>query len=562
MSRLSGMLAGSLLTLLALPLGATAESGKSWTIYGGDTANTRFSALTQINRDNVAKLRVAWVAQLGSLEAQESTPLVVGDTLFVTTSAGPRYVYALNAKDGTPRWKYAPEIPGDVQPTTCCGLDNRGVAYARGKLFLGRLDGYLVALDASTGKELWKTQVIDYHEGAAITSPPILVKNLVITGYAGGEYGIRGAITAYDQDTGKQVWRTYTIPAAGEPAAETWKNDSWKYGGGAAWLVGSYDPQLNLVYYGASNPSPWGASERGPDTSDYGKFTNLYTASTLALDADTGRIVWHYQTTPYDTWDYDGVNELVLADLDINGQKTPVGLKADRNGFFYVLNRQTGALISAQPFVVVNWAKEIDLKTGRPVEVPEKRPRLDVWAKDICPNLFGGKNWEPMAYNPQTGLVYIPTFNLCMDLVGKKEEKKQGAFYLAEEFDLDKPGPGGFMSEMVAWDPISQKQVWGSKEELPFLGGALTTGGGLVFHGNIQGWFKALDAKTGKELWKFNTGSGISQGAITYELDGKQYVAVVSGRLKTPPSFLGHTGERIFASSPEGGAVFVFELAD
>jgi PQQ-dependent dehydrogenase (methanol/ethanol family) len=449
-----------------------------------------------------------------------------------------------------------------VQPTTCCGLDNRGVAYARGKLFLGRLDGYLVALDASTGKELWKTQVIDYHEGAAITSPPTLVKNLVITGYAGGEYGIRGAITAYDQDSGQQIWRTYTVPAAGEPAAETWKNDSWKYGGGAAWLVGSYDPQLNLVYYGASNPSPWGASERGPDTSDYGKFTNLYTASTLALDADTGKIVWHYQTTPYDTWDYDGVNEFVLADLDINGQKTPVGLKADRNGFFYVLNRQTGALISAQPFVMVNWAKEIDLKTGRPVEDPEKRPRLDVWAKDICPNLFGGKNWEPMAYNPQTGLVYIPTFNLCMDLVGKKEERKKGAFYLAEEFDLDKPGPGGFMSEMVAWDPINQKRVWGSKEELPFMGGALTTSSGLVFHGNIQGWFKALDAKTGKELWKFNTGSGISQGAITYELDGKQYVAVVSGRLKTPPSFLGHTGERIFASSPEGGAVFVFELAD
>ena len=217
--------------------------GKSWTIYGGDTANTRFSALTQINRGNVAKLRVAWVAQLGSLEAQESTPLVVGDTLFVTTSAGPRYVYALNAKDGTPKWKYAPEIPADVQSTTCCGLDNRGVAYAGGKLFLGRLDGYLVALDASTGKELWKTQVIDYHEGAAITSPPVLVKNLVITGYAGGEYGIRGAITAYDQDTGKQVWRTYTVPAAGEIATETWKDDSWKYGGGAAWLVGSYDPQ-------------------------------------------------------------------------------------------------------------------------------------------------------------------------------------------------------------------------------------------------------------------------------------------------------------------------------
>jgi len=562
MLRLSAILAVSLVVMAALPVAALAESGKSWTIYGGDQANTRFSTLAQINTSNVSKLKVAWVVQLGSLEAQESTPLVIGDTLYVTTSGGPKYVYAVNAKDGTPKWKYAPEIPADVQQTTCCGLDNRGVAFANDKLFVGRLDGYLVALEAKTGRELWKTQVVDYHQGAAITSPPTLAKNLVITGYAGGEYGIRGAITAYDQNTGQQVWRTYTIPTAGEPGSETWPGESWKHGGGAAWLVGSYDPQLNLVYYGTSNAAPWGASERGPDKSDYGKFVNLYTASTLALDVDTGKIVWYYQTTPYDTWDYDGVNELVLADLDINGKKTPVGLKADRNGFFYVLNRQTGALISAQPFVTVNWAKSVDLETGRPVEVPEKRPRLDVWAKDICPNLFGGKNWEHMAFNPQTGLVYIPTFNLCMDLVGKKEEYKKGAFYLAEEWDLDKPGPGGFMSEMLAWDPVNQKRVWGSKEELPIMGAALTTAGGLVFHGNIQGWFKALDAKTGSELWKFNAGSGISQGAITYELDGRQYVAVVTGRLKTPPSFLGHTGERIFASSAEGGALFVFELPD
>jgi len=560
MVRVQRLLAASLFAASLLPLSAAAQSQKEWNTYGGDQSNTRFSGLAQINTSNVQNLKVAWVAQLGSLEAQESTPLVIGDTLYVTTSAGPKYVYAINAKDGTPKWKYAPEIPADVQQTTCCGLDNRGAAFARGKLFVGRLDGHLVALDAKTGKELWKTRVVDYHDGAAITSPPTLAKNLVITGYAGGEYGIRGAIAAFDQETGKEVWRTYTIPGAGDPETETWKGESWKHGGGAAWLVGSYDPKLNLVYYGTSNAAPWGASERGPDSSDYGQFTNLYTASTLALDADTGKIVWHYQSTPYDTWDYDGVNELVLAELDIEGQKTPVALKADRNGFFYVLNRQTGALISAQPFVTVNWAKNVDLETGRPIENPEKRPRFDVWAKDICPNLFGGKNWEHMAYNPLTGLVYIPSFNLCMDLVGRKEQYKRGAFFLAEEFDLDKPGPGGFMSEMLAWDPVKQQKVWGSKEELPIMGGALTTAGGLVFHGNIQGWFKALDAKTGKELWKFNAGSGISQGAITYELDGKQYVAVVSGRLKTPPSFLGRTGERIFASSPEGGALIVFEL--
>jgi alcohol dehydrogenase (cytochrome c) len=257
-------------------------------------------------------------------------------------------------------------------------------------VFVARLDGYLVALDAKTGRELWKTQVVDYKQGAAITSPPTIVKNLVITGFAGGEYGVRGAISAFDQSTGKLVWRTYTIPGKGEPGSETWKGDSWEHGGGAAWYVGSFDPKLNLVYYGTSNPAPWGASVRGTDASEIGKFANLYTTSTLALDADTGKIVWHYQTTPYDAWDYDGVNELVLVDLKIGGQDVPVALKADRNGFFYVLNRQNGQVISAQTYVPVNWAKGFDNETGRPIENPEKRPRLDVWARDICPNLFGG----------------------------------------------------------------------------------------------------------------------------------------------------------------------------
>ncbi len=362
------------------------------------------------------RLKVAWVLQFGTLEAQESTPVVVGDTLYVTTSAGPRYVYAVNAKTGAIRWKYAPEIPPDVQQTTCCGLDNRGVAYAHGKLFVAR------------------------------------------------------------------------------------------------------------------------------------------------LDADTGKIVWHYQTTPYDVWDYDGVNELVLVDAPVDGQKTPLALKADRNGFFYVLNRKTGQLVSAHPFVLVNWAKGIDRATGRPIEVAEKRPRQDIWARDVCPNLFGGKNWEPMSYSPQTGFVYIPTFNLCMDIVNRPQDYKPGTFFLASEFDLAKAGPGDYMSELVAWDPIKQQKVWGSKEELPFMGGALSTAGGLVFHGNVFGIFKALDAWTGKVLWQFNTGSGITAGPATYEVDGTQYVAVVSGRLKTPPSFLGWIGEKVFAASPEGGALFVFEL--
>jgi alcohol dehydrogenase (cytochrome c) len=537
---------------------AAAQSG--WPAYGGDSANTRYSPLSRINANTVNRLKVAWVLQFGSLEAQESTPVVVGDTLYVTTSAGPRYVYAVNAKTGAIRWKYAPEIPPDVQQTTCCGLDNRGVAYAHGKLFVARLDAMLVALDAGTGKELWKAKVVDYKQGHAITSPPTIAKNLVVTGFAGGEYGVRGAITAYDQETGQQVWRTYTVPGPGEPGNETWKGDSWKTGGGAAWFVGSYDPQLNLVYYGASNAAPWGGGVRGPDSSEYGQYTNLFTASTLALDADTGKIVWHYQTTPYDVWDYDGVNELVLVDAPVDGQKTPLALKADRNGFFYVLNRKTGQLVSAHPFVLVNWATGIDPATGRPIEVAEKRPRQDVWARDVCPNLFGGKNWEPMSYSPQTGLVYIPTFNLCMDIVNRTQDYKPGTFYLASEFELAKAGPGDYMSELVAWDPIKQQKVWGSKEELPFMGGALSTAGGLVFHGNVFGIFKALDAWTGKVLWQFNTGSGITAGPATYEVDGTQYVVVVYGRLKTPPSFLGWIGEKVFAASPEGGALFAFEL--
>ena len=556
------------------------------------------------------RLKVAWVLQLGTLEAQESTPLVIGDTLYVTSSSGPKHVFAVEAKTGTVRWRYSPEIPAGVQQTTCCGLDNRGVAYAKGKVFVTRLDGYLVALDARTGKELWKSQVVDYTQGAAITSPPTALKNLVVTGFAGGEYGVRGYISAFDQDTGKEVWRLYTVPATGEPGSETWKGDSWKFGGGAAWYVGSYDPQLNLLDAGrrgrdlvivdlprrlddasllalgtadrgylvvpaelracaaaarvATVAGPHcpslAAVVRGPDSSAYGDFTNLFTASTLAIDPDSGKIVWHYQSTPYDAWDYDGVNELVLADVAVGGQTTPVLFKADRNGFFYVLNRKTGKLISAEPYVFVNWATGVDKASGRPNEIPEKRPRLDTWARDICPNLFGGKNWEPMAYSPQTGLVYIPTFNLCMDLAGRTAEYKRGMFYLGSEWDLAKVGPGGHMSEAIAWDPIKNVKVWGNKEELPFMGGMLPTAGGLVFHGNIQGWFKALDARTGQLLWQFNAGSGISAGPVTYELDGKQYVAVVSGRLVTPPSFLGHIGEKIFASSPPGGALFVFEL--
>jgi alcohol dehydrogenase (cytochrome c) len=552
-------LACAMLVATASP--ALAQTGGEWPHYGGDQANTRYSTLDQINTGTVKNLRVAWMHSLGSLESQQSSPLIVGDTLYVSTSTGPKYVFALDVRTGKQKWKYESEMPNDYFATVCCGLDNRGVAYANGKVFFGLLDAKLIALDAQTGKVLWTATVADYKTGHAITSPPLVYKNLVVTGIAGGEYGIRGFLQAFDQNTGQSVWKTYTIPGAGEPGSETWKGDSWKTGAGSTWYVGSYDPALNLVYWSTSNAGPWGGQNRGNDSSDIGPYTNLWTAAQLAFDADTGKIVWGYQMTPSDVWDYDGVNEGVLVDLTIGGQKTPALLKADRNGFFYVLNRQSGKLLSAEPFVPVNWAKGVDLETGRPLEVPEKRPQLSKWARNVCPNLIGGKNWEPISYSFQTGLVYIPTFNMCMDIANKETPYTPGKFYLASEFNLDMPGSQGtHLAEFIAWDPVAKKKAWGIKEDLPFLGGALSTAGGLVFYGNQQGELKALDAKNGTVLWTFHVGTGILQSPVTYLVDGKQYLAVVAGRIKGPPSFFGNIGQRVIDASPEGGVLIVFAL--
>jgi PQQ-dependent dehydrogenase (methanol/ethanol family) len=547
----------------AAALGAASlASAQSWPVYGGDNGNQRYSQGSQITPANVSKLNVKWALQLGSNRSQESSPILVGDTLYVTSSFGPKNVFAVNAKTGEVRWKWSPEMPKGVEQYACCDVNSRGVAYNDGKIFVGRLDAKVTALDAKTGKEMWTQTVVDYTQGSVITSPPVVAKNVIITGFGGGEYGVRGALVALDQSTGKEVWRTYTVPVGNEKNADTWKGDTGKTGGGAAWNVGSYDPKLNLVYYGTSNPGPWTAIVRGNDSSDIGKFTNLYTASVIAMNPDTGNIVWHYQFTPHDAWDYDGVNELVFADLPVDGKTTPVIMQANRNGFFYVIDRANGKLVSAKNFVPTNWATGIDMKTGMPIETAnnEKRPRLKKWAKDICPNLVGGKNWMPMSYNPKTGLVYIPTNNLCMDLEGVQEEYKRGQFYLGVNFDLDKPGPGGYLGGLKAWDPVAQKEVWFNKDDLPFNGGTMTTATGLVFAGDIKGMFRAMDAKTGKELWKFNTGSGISAAPISYTLDGKQYVAVTSGRTQSMPAFFGKIGEKMVAASPEGGTLYVFSL--
>ena len=566
MSRVSQtLLTGIVGAVLATASGASfADSSGQWLHYGGnDQSNTRYSDLKQINSRNVSKLKVAWMHSLGSLETQESTPLVVGDTMYVTTSTGPRFVFALDAKTGKTKWAYQPDLPNDYFATVCCGLDNRGVAYANGKVFFGTLDAKLIALDAKTGKKQWSATVENYRNGFSITTVPLVYKNLVVTGMSGGEYGVRGFIAAYDQNTGEQVWKTYTIPGPGEPGNETWKGDSWKTGGASTWGVGSYDPKLNTVYWSTSNAGPWGGHTRGNDSVDIGQYTNQGSASQLAFDADTGAIKWGYQWTPNDVWDYDGINEAVLYDLKIGGKTVPALMHADRNGFFYVLDRATGKLISADPFVTVNWATHVDLTTGRPVEAAnnEKRPQLGKWARNVCPNLIGGKNWSPMSYNPNTGLVYLPAFNMCMDIANKEEEYTPGRFYLASEFNLDMSGASGdHLAEFMAWDPVKKMKAWTIKEDLPFVSGAMSTAGNLVFYGNQHGMLKAVDAKTGKLLWEFDVGTGIIQSPMTYTVDGKQYLAVVAGRSKGPPSFFGKIGQRVVDASPDRGILVVFEL--
>ncbi len=570
MVKSSGALLASAGALCALMLGlAPAAANESvikggqnpneWAVYGKDYANTRFSPLKAINTSNVSHLTLAYSFQLGSLRSNELTPLVIGDTLYVSTSWGPKYVYAIDAATGARKWTYEPDMPDDTLQFACCDVNSRGLAYADGKIFLGRLDGKLVALDANTGKEVWKADVVDYTQGAVITSPPLVVKNLVITGFGGGEYGVRGSLQAYDINTGKQVWKTYTVPLKDEPNGDTWKGDLAVHGGGAAWLVGSYDPKTNTVFWGTSNPGPWNSAVRSTGNGDFGKLTNLYTSSTLALDADTGKIKWWVQQTPADAWDYDGVNELVLADLKMDGETVPAMMKADRDGFFFVVNRETGKVLSAEKYVPTTWAKKWDIATGRAEEDPDKRAGPGHPAKGACPNLIGGKNWQPMSYNPDTGLVYIPSNNLCMDWTVSDVSYKRGIFYLGGEFPPVMPKEG-YLGELMAWDPVKHEKRWGIKEDLPFNGGTLTTAGNLVFAGNLHGDFQAIDATDGKVLWQKNLGSGIGAGPITYSVNGKQYVAIVVGRTVSLAAFLGPVGNKMLAATPEGGALFVFSV--
>lgn len=544
--------------------GPTAEdaniptSAETWSMYGKGYDQTHHSPLNQINAENVGDLEVAWIFPLGVLEAHEGTPLMVNETLYVTTPKGPEKVFAIDAATGRMKWQRQFEIPGDVSRFACCGIVNRAFAYAGGRLFLGTLHGHLMALDAETGETLWDIEAVDYKQGSVITSPPLVVGEKVITGFGGGEYGARGKLQAFNVSDGSKVWETWTIP---EDVADTWKGDSWRTGGAAPWFTGSYDPEVNLIYWGTSNPSPWAAPVRGPDTSDYGDMTNLYSASTLALDPDTGEIKWHYQTTPYDAWDYDGTNEKMLVDLEIDGEMRQVAMQADRNGFFYINDRVTGELISAEPFVPVNWAEGVDLETGRPIEVPEKRPTAENNAEDLHPSFLGGKNWEPMAYNPNTGLVYIPANDLTMDMEAEAElAYNRGFFYLGAEWEME-TGTSGSPGHLKAWDPVNSEEVWNVPQKFPINGGVLTTGSDLVFFGNLEGDFKAFHAENGDELWSFNVGSGVNSAPMTYSVDGTQYVALTVGRPTVIPGFVGgELGRQMVEATPAGGSLVVFKL--
>jgi PQQ-dependent dehydrogenase (methanol/ethanol family) len=515
-------------------------SDDEWTMPAADYASSRFSPLGEITPANARNLHVAWTFSTGVLRGHEGQPLIVDKTMYLVTPY-PNVSYAIDlATEGQPlKWKFRPENSQAAIGIACCDVVNRGAAYANGKLFYNLLDGHTVAVDAATGTQLWRATVADMKRGETITMAPIVVHNKVLVGSSGGEMGVRGFLAALDVNTGQEVWRAFNLGPDADVkigprfkpfyahdrgtnlGVTTWPGDSWKIGGGAAWGWLSYDPQLNLVYYGTSNPGPWNVAKRPGD--------NKWTASILARDADTGELVWVLQVTPHDMWDFDAVNENILADLPVNGVQRKVLVHFDRNGFAYTIDRATGEVLIAKPFVPMNWAFGVNLETGRPNVNPEKNTGSAPKISNICPSLEGGKNEQPAAFSPRTGLFYVPTNNLCMDWETREVTYIAGTPYIGA-MAPETGGPGGYKGEFIAWDATTGTKMWGIKEPYPVWGGALATGGGVVFYGTLDGWFKAVDARTGQVLWKFKTGSGIVGNPVAFRgVDGKEYIAVYTG---------------------------------
>lgn len=519
---------------------ANTATSNDWPTIGLDYAETRFSKLNQINVQNVGKLGLVWSYPLESSRGVEATPLVVDGIMYVTASWS--VVHAIDARTGKRLWSYDPKVDKEKGYKGCCDVVNRGVALWKGKVFVGVYDGRLVALDAVTGKVVWeKDTVVSKEHSYTITGAPRVFNGKVIIGNGGAEYGARGYITAYDAETGNQAWRWFTVP--GDPskpfedesmaaAAKTW-DPAGKYwvngGGGTVWDTITFDPDLNMVYIGTGNGSPWARNARSPSGGD-----NLYLASLVALNADTGKYIWHYQQTPGDNWDYTSTQPMILADLTIDGAPRKVILHAPKNGFFFVVDRTNGKFISAKNFVDVNWATGYDT-SGRPIEAADARTDKPY---DMIPGPYGAHNWHPMSFNPQTGLVYLPAQNIPVRVVEDKKWKHNEnapgkphggvGWNIGFNFDADPPKSKPF-GRLLAWDPVKQKEAWRAEYVAPWNGGTLTTAGNLVFQGSADGRFIAYNATTGEKLWEKPVGSGVVAAASTFMIDGKQYVSIAVG---------------------------------
>lgn len=513
------------------------EDGE-WRIPAKNHASTRYSGLSQITPENVARLQPAFMFSTGVLRGHEAAPIVANNTMYIVTPH-PNILYALDlTRDGALKWKYEPGPSRASRGVACCDVVNRGAAFSDGRVFFNTLDVHTVAVDAKTGKELWKVKLGEINRGESMTMAPLVVGDKVYVGNSGGEFGVRGWLTALEVSSGKIAWRAYStgpdkdvlIGSRFKPFYEadrapnlgvtTWAGDQWRIGGGAVWGWISYDSTMNAIFYGTSNPGVWNPALRPGD--------NKWSSSIFARDAETGEALWAYQWTPHDEQDYDGINENILLDLPWGGQTRRVLVRPERNGFMYVLDRATGEVLAADQYGPVNWATHIDLKTGRPVLNPEKSTG-NRQATNVCPAAPGMKDWQPAAFSPRTRLLYVPHNNLCMDYEGVEANYIAGTPYVGAQVRMY-AGPGGHRGVFMAWDPVARKKVWEIRERFPVWSGAVVTAGDVVFYGTMDRWFKAVDARTGKLLWKFQVGSGIIGQPTSYRgPDGRQYVAILSG---------------------------------
>ncbi|MEW6597288.1 MAG: PQQ-dependent dehydrogenase, methanol/ethanol family [Pseudomonadota bacterium] len=549
-------------------LAADQEPG-SWMSYGRTYSEQRYSPLTDINADNVGQLGLAWSFQLATNRGVETTPIVVDGVMYVTSAWS--LAYALDAKTGKLLWTFDPKVPREVGHNACCDAVNRGVAVWKGRVYLATLDGRLIALDAKTGQPVWTTVTVDQTKAYTITMAPRIVNGKVMVGNSGSEYDTRGYVSAYDAETGKLIWRFFTVPGdpakpfenkAMEMAAKTWSGKWWTMGGGGSpWDNMSYDPETNTLYFGTGNGAPWDEKARSKKGGD-----NLFLSSIIAVDADTGAYKWHYQTTPGDSWDFDSTQSLIQADLKIDGQDRKVIMQASKNGFFYVLDRVTGKLISAKPYVNVTWAKGIDLATGRPIEAGDdhynKGPAI------VMPSSFGGHNWHPMSFSPKTGLAYIPAQDVPGVYgadAGYDYTPGQWNTANAPELNVLPPDPkaraamrNAFHGYLEAWDPVAQKLAWKVEHKGPWNGGTLATAGDVVFQGTADGHFNAYDAKTGKQLWSTETYAATLSGPMTYKVDGEQYVAVGAGFGSVYFLVAGFALEQ--KGNPDNGRIVVYKI--